>query len=287
MADTQRQADIRTVDYDRISRDYFKEASIFKNEVTIEKTNTTEFKWFQKTSGFIALPTNTSTKVGRGSAPFVSETSWTRTTSYTRKYMLDTPIITVEDEKESVVKVFTENFKEVIDKIAYDVDADIWDVASESQSPSNINSVTSTAAWDAASGQDPFEDCEEAKQKIREETKRQLTNGKLFVSAKGAKDLAVWITTQGTKFTEVAGTVLKEGMLQYFAGLQIVVSENVTADYAMVGDMKKAVIYKEFMPMTTAIITEEGVGRKGRCWTHGVAILARPKYLTLISNTET
>lgn len=288
MADKAGQADIRGLFIDKDTQKYFEEALVFKNMVTTKSTPSRQIRWYQKTSGYLTAtaPTKIS-PVAEGARPFVLQQSWTRNTSYVKKYMVDSPMINMEDESDSDVMVFQDNLRDVVDAVAYNLDADIWDVASESQSPSNINSVTSTAAWDAGSGQDPIEDIEEAKQKIREQTKRNLRNGVLLVSAKGAKDLLVWlISTKGANIPNFASEKVSSGVLGKLLDLTVVVSENVTADYAMVGDLSQAVEYREFMPLQTAIIKEEGIGRKIRVWTHGIAILRQPKYLALISNTE-
>jgi len=286
MADTAGQALIRGIEIDKLARSYQNEQSIFYAEVSVLSTSSREVRWYQKTSGYLTATEPTSIKVAEGAKPWVLETSWTRNTSYVQKYMLDTPMINMEDEKDSDVKVFTDNFEDIVAAIVYDRDGDIWDIATEDQSPANINSVTATAAWDAGSGQDPNEDIAEAIQKIREETKRKLTNPKLYVSAKGEKDLKVWLMGQGASFTELASKMVVDGVLTRFGGCEVVVSENVTADYALVGDMKEAVEYREFKPMSTAIIEEPLVGRKGRATTSGIAILVKPKYLALIANTE-
>lgn len=287
MADTAGQADIRGLMIDKTSKDYLDEALIFKPLVSSENTSSREIRWYQKTSGYLTPTSPTAiSAVAEGALPFVLEQSWTRNTSYVKKYFIESPTITMEDESDSDVQVLLTNLKDLTKAVAYQIDSDIWDVVSESQSPTNINSVTATAAWDAASGQDPFEDVEEAKQDIREQTKDTNVDLKLLVSAKGAKDLAVWLTGQGTKFTEVASQIIQKGMIQYFAGCELVVSENVTADYAMVADLKKAAVWKEFKPLSTAIINDEGIGKKIRVWAHGITILAKPKYVSLISNTE-
>jgi hypothetical protein len=202
MADTAGQALIRGIEIDKLARSYQNEQSIFYAEVSVLSTSSREVRWYQKTSGYLTATEPTSIKVAEGAKPWVLETSWTRNTSYVQKYMLDTPMINMEDEKDSDVKVFTDNFEDIVAAIVYDRDGDIWDIATEDRSPSNINSVTATAAWDASSGQDPNEDIAEAIQKIREETKRKLTNPKLYVSAKGEKDLKVWLVGQGASFTE-------------------------------------------------------------------------------------
>ena len=286
MADTAGQADIRSDFYDSVARNYQNEESIFYGEVEVVSTSAREINYYQRTSGYLTATSPTSIKVAEGASPWVLETSWTKNTAYCAKYMLDSPLITIEDEADSRVKVFADNAEEVTGAIVNDRDGDIFNVATENQSPVNINSVTATAAWDASSGQDPMEDVSEALQKIREQTKRKLKNPTLYVSAKGYKDLQVWLTTQGTKFANVASSLVTDGVLESFGGCKIVVSENVTADYALVAELKKSTTYYEFKAMQTAIINEEMIGRKIRVMTMGIAVLTRPKFNALISNTE-
>ena len=287
MADTSGQALIRGINLDKKARNYQNEESIFYKEVNVQKTSSREIRYYQRTSGYLTATSPASIVVAEGSTPFVLETSWTRNTSYTKKYSLDSPMITVEDEKDSEVKVFMDNLEEITGAVVNKRDSDIWDIATENQSASNINSVTSTAAWDAASGQDPNEDVSEAIQKIREQTKRKVVNPKLYVSAKGEKDLKVWMTSiKGSSWSEIASKIIIDGVLTRFGGCTVVVSETVTPDYAMVAELKKSTEYFEFFSLTTAIITEKLVGRKIRIMTNGIAVLTRPKFNTLISNTE-
>jgi len=285
MADTAGQALIRGIDIDKMAKNYEEEALIFKGLVNVTKTSARENRWYQKTSGYLTatLPAKIG-PVAEGARPFVLETSWTRNTSYVKKYMLETPMINLEDESDSEVKVFLDNLKDVVEAIAYEVDNDIWEVASEGQTPTNINAVTATAGWDAASGQDPFEDIMEAKMKIRQETKRKLNGGYLLLNAKAEKDLLVWlVSTKGASIPMFSSDKIVDGVLQSIAGLRVIVSENVTADYAMVAGLKQAVEYKQFKPLTTAIIKEDLIGRKVRASEHGIAILERPKFISLIS----
>lgn len=287
MADVAGQAEIRGIHLDPLAKNYQNEQSIFYNEVSVVATSSREIRYYQKTSGYLTLTSPATIVIAEGAKPFVAETSWTRNTAYTKKYALDSPMINMEDEKDSEVKVFVDNMEDIVAAIVYERDGDIWDVATENRTPVNINSVTATAAWDAGSGQDPMEDVAEAIQKIREETKRKVTGAKLYVSAKGEKDLKVWLTsTKGTYFTELASNLVVDGVLTRFGGCEVVVSENVTADYALVALLKESVEYREFIALTTAIIEEPLIGRKIRAMTNGIPILVKPKYNALISNTE-
>jgi hypothetical protein len=288
MADTAGQADIRGIYINKQTLKFADEALIFKKLVSNKKTPSRQIRWYQKTSGYLTATSPAKiSPIAEGAKPFVLQSSWTRNTSYVKKYMLDTEVITMEDESDSDVSVFQDNLKDIVEAVSYDLDTDIWNVATEDQSPVNINSVTSTAAWDASSGQNPIADIEEAKRKIREETQRPLRNGYLLLSAKGAEALIVWlISDKGASIPNFASEKVQTGILGKLLDLKVVVSENVTADYAAVADLSEAVEYREFKPINTAIIKEEGIGRKVRVWTHGIALLVRPKKVALISNTE-
>jgi len=288
MADTSGQALIRGIDIDKISKDMLEEAVIFKREVKVESTSSREIRWYQKTSGYLTAtaPAKIS-PIAFGARPFVLEQSWTRNTSYVKKYMLDSPMINMEDESDSDVQVFMNNVEDLTAAVAYDLDGDIYDVATESDTPVNINTIASTAAWDAASGQDPYEDIAHSEQLIREQTKKPVKNLALYVSAKGYKDLKVWlVSTKGSSIPGFSSQLVEKGVLLMFDGKRVVVSENVTADKALLADLSRSVVYKEFKSLTTVFIKEEGIGRKIRIWTHGIALLVRPKYNCLITNTE-
>jgi hypothetical protein len=287
MADYAGQADIRGLFIDKETKKYFEEALIFKNLVTTKSTPSMTIRWYQKTSGFLTATSPAKiSPVAEGARPFVLQQSWTRNTSYVKKYMVDSPMINMEDETDSDVQVFQDNLRDVVDAVAYDLDSDIWDVATEDQTASNINSVSVTDEWDDYTSTTPIDDIEEAKQLIREQTKRAIKNGVLLVNPQNARDLIVYLIQQkGSSIPNFASEKVQSGVLGRLLDLTIIVSTNVTDDYALVGDLSQAVEYREFSPITTAIIKEEGIGRKIRCWTHGIALLVKPKYLTLIDNT--
>ena len=284
MVETSGQALIRGVDISKGVIAEFEEALILKALISSKPTKAREFKFWQKTTGYLTLtaPAKIS-NIAPGARPFVAETSWTPVTKFTIKYMLDSPMINMEDESDAEVAVFRDNAKDVAEAIANDVDGDIWDVISENQSASNINSVTTQAAWDAASGQDPFLDIMASKTVIRQQTKRSIRNGVLLMNAKAEQDLLVWlVSTKGSSVPNFASEKVGTGTIDKFAGLQVIVSENITTDFGMVGDLKQAATYRTFKPMETWIITEHGIGRKIRVSTNGVAVLIKPKFLTLI-----
>ena len=283
--DTAGEQDLRGLDIDKVSKDLFEEALIFKKEVKVESTDSRQIRWYQKTAGYITLtsPARIS-PIAPGARPFVAEQSWLPVTNFTIKYMLDSPMINMEDESDTEVNVFRDNAKDNSEAIANDVDSDIFDVFTENQVAVNINAVAANATWGAASGQDPFEDIMDAKIQIRQQTKRSIRNGVLLLNALGEKELLVWlVTTKGSSVPNFASEKVGTGVIDNFAGLKVVVSENVTATFAVVGDFKQAAEYRTFKPFQTVIITEPLIGRKIRSSTNGTTILVKPKFITLIT----
>ena len=287
MADGAGQALIRGLNIDKVSKDMLEEASIFKNEVKNESTSSREIRWYQKTSGLlIATAPAKISPIAYGARPNVLRRTWTRNTSFTKKYLLDSEMIDMEDETDSDVQVFLNTAEDLTDAVAFDRDKDIWDVVSESQSPSLINSVTSQAAWDATSGQNPYLDVAVAEQLIREGTNRNPTL-KIYLNAKGHKSLKVWlVTVKGSSIPGFSSQLVENKPLLMFDSKQVIISDNVTADFAMVANLERGAIYKEFSGLKTSIITEEQIGRKLRIGTNGITLLVRPEYIALIANID-
>ena len=120
--------------------------------------------------------------------------------------------------------------------------------------------------------------------KIRQNTQRSIRNGVLLLNAQGEKDLIVWlVTTKGSSVPNFASEKVGSGAVEKFAGLQVVVSENVVATFAVVGDFKQAAQKVIFKPLETKIIDEPLIGRKIRASTNRTAILIKPKFVTLIT----
>jgi hypothetical protein len=287
MPDTAGMYEIRGLDIDKLAKGFADEEFVFKSFCQVSTTSAREIRWYQKTSGTLtATSPSRIANVSELSMPSVLETSWTRQTSYIKKYIVDSPMISAEDIRDSDVDILARNVRDLTRAIAYQVDTRIWNVATENQSASLINSVTSTAAWDAASGQDPIEDILEAKQKIRS-AGYNPEGAVLLLNSYDHKSLLTWlISSKGASIPTWASGQMTEGKIMNILGLDVLVSENVTTDYAAVIVKQRAVSWKSFMPITATTIEDKGIGIKIRVWEEGEAILTDPKAVSLISNTK-
>lgn len=294
MADTSGMADIRGIDIDKLAKGFAEEELIFKRFVTNTSTSAREIRWYQKTSGFL---TATSTSAGTNAPianvaplalPNVLEQSWTRNTSYVRKYFVESPVLSDEDIRDSDIDILATNVRDLTRAIAYQVDARIWDVMTESRSVVNINSVSANAAWNTASytNVNIIEDLMDAKLQIR--TYGYNPEGAiLFLSPLDHKSLLTWlIDGKGSSIPSFASQKIETGVVMEILGLRVVVSTAVTADYACVAIADRAVTWKSFMPITARTIEEVGIGTKIRVWEEGEAILTDPRAVCLITNTQ-
>lgn len=285
MADTVEQQEIRGLDIDKTVKGFALAEYIFKADCTVSAMSGDSVRWYQETATELTATSPSTINVAPLSIFPTLEESWTRNVSYVKKYAAEC-FISMEDIKSADIDVLARTLLRLTRAVVKQVDSAIWDVMTESRSPSLINSVTATAAWDAASGQDPIEDILEAKQDIMENNYNP-EGASLYLSPKDYKSLVTWlISTKGSSIPAFSSAVVSNGTVMQLLGLNVKVSNNVTADYAAVVVPQRACTWKSHTDTTSRIIEEPGIGSKVRVWELGVPILTDPKCVSLISNTQ-
>ena len=287
MADSVEMQEIRGLEIDKTVKGFALIEYIFKNDCTVTSTTADSIRWYQETATEL---TATAPSVISNISPLsvfpTLEPTWTRNTSYIRKYAAES-FISMEDMKSADIDVVARTLLRLTRAVVKQVDTRIWNVITEDQTAVNINSVTSTAAWDAASGQDPIEDILDAKKSIMD-SDYNPEGASLYLSPKDYKSLVTWlISTKGSSIPQFASDKIATGTVLQILGLNVKVSGNVTADYAAVVVPKVAATWKSHTDTTSIAIEDAGLGTKFRVWELGEAILTDPKSVTLITNTQT
>jgi phage major head subunit gpT-like protein len=150
MADNSGQAEIRGLDIDKLAKGFAEEEMVLKRFVSVTKTSAREIRWYKKTAGFLTGTTTTGItgnridNVAERALPSVVEQSWTRQTSYVRKYFVESPTLSMEDIKDADIDVLATNVRDLVRAVANRVDTRIFNVLSESLSPSDINTTAAT-----------------------------------------------------------------------------------------------------------------------------------------------
>lgn len=278
---------IRGIDIDKLAKGFADEQNVFKKFITVSVTSARELRWYQKTSGFLDSTDTTGitasqiANVSFKSRPVVVEQSWTRNTSYIRKYFVESPWLSDEDIKDSDIDLLATNVRDLVRAVERQVDSRIYTVLSTGTGVQT--SVATADGWDDAATGDPIGDLLLAKQKIREYGYNP-EGAILAISELEHKQLIQFIiNVKGSSIPSFASSKIESGVVMEILGLRVVVSHNCTQNQALIFT-QDAATWKSFTPITTAIVTDEGIGKKIRVWEEGECLLTDPKASYLLTS---
>ncbi len=288
MADTIEQQDIRGLDIDKAVKGFALTEYIFKNLVSKNTTTGDSIRWYQETAADL---TATSPSVIANISPLSTfptvEVSWTRNTSYVRKYAAE-GFLSMEDIKSADIDVLARTLLRLTRAVVKQVDTRIYNVLTESQSPVNIGTAAATGTgWDDTTNGNPIIDIMAAQQNIAEND-YDLSGLVVAMDPNNYKDLLNYlITLKGSSIPQFASEKVQSGVVMTLLGARIVVSNNVVVDSVWVGIPEKACTWKSLVDTTARVIDDPGIGSKIRVWEIGEAILTDPKASYLITDTNT
>ena len=296
------EANIRGLNVDKLVKGFGALIPTFKNYVLSGKTSAREMRWYRKglslATAMNALDTPTThgvtTSMMNNTAfkarPFVVEQKWERQTSHVKKYFVESPWIALEDIKDNDVDVLGGNIKELVKAVLFKVDRRIYDVLTEAAvsgtpNPSHVNTTAATAGWSTVATCNPVLDLLNAKMEIGDGGYNAEGAFCLMTPLENKSLLNFLISVKGSSIPSMATEKIKSGVVMELLGLKIVVSPNATNDW-VVTFLKSAVTYKTFLPLTSAILTDEGIGKKIRVWEEGEAILTDPLSVHILSGAS-
>lgn len=294
MVDSHSQAEIRGIDIDKLAKGFADEEFVFKNFLTVTPTSAREIRWYQKTAGVLDSVDTTGITASQianqafGSRPVVVEQTWTRNTSYVRKYFVESPLLNDEDIKDTDIDILANNIRDLTLSVANQVDARIWDVVTESVTPVNIlTSAASGTGWDDTTNGNPIVDLLSGAMKIRQNGYK-ISDIVVWMNPVEYKNLLNYIiTVKGSSIPAFSSDKVQSGVLLEIVGQKIVVSNNATTDYAVQLIPQRSATWKSFAPITARTVEDVGIGTKIRVWEEGEAILTDPKSVHLITDTIT
>ena len=292
MADTRGMADLFGQQINRMAKGFGNFKYTFINECQTNKMKGDSIRWFAKTAGVMtATAPSVTANVSPGARPTQLEQSWTRNTSYKQTFFVE-GTLDDEDINDSEIDILAPTIQDLTENIVSVRDAHIWDVMSEGQSPSEIQTFATTAAggdqWDAANyAADPIADLNRAKRLLK--TEGYESNGAtLLLDVVGYESLVNWlISGKGSSIPGFSSEKIKTGIVLQILNLNVKESLNVTTDKALVIVPKRAVTYSESKGITATITKDEQISRTIRIKTSGVAYRTDPKAIVLITDINT
>lgn len=214
------------------------------------------------------------------------EVTWTEATKRHKKFGMETRI-SWEDAKTNDVDVIARSLLRIARAVTKKVDKEIWDVISDNRAGTTTNNVDIKAGseWDSAtiSNRDPIQNILDAKKEIAVDNYNPDSNGYLVLNPKDFANLLgnANVRNAGQFYTD---DVTRNGKVGFLLGLKVLVSNNVTADYAAV-IVGGSASWKTVQGLTTQTIEDPGIGYTIRSWEVGCCQLKQPEAVCLISNT--
>lgn len=293
MADSVEMQDIRGLDIDKLAKGFAEEDYIFKSDCQIASFTGDSVRWYQKTAGTLTATTPSATKnVSPLSHPTTLEVTWTRNTSYIKKYFVE-GFISMEDIKTADLDVLATTIRDLTRVITRDVDQDIYSIMSDgwvagAAAPSNINYLTASAPWNIASftGVDIVADIMQAKRKIWTYSYNP-EGASLYLSPLDYEKMVTWlISSKGSSIPGFSSEKVRSGTVMQILGLNVKVSNNVGASGALVIIPQRATTFRQGDDTTARVLEDQGIGTRVRVWESGIAYNTDPKAICLIMATQ-
>lgn len=294
MADKTGQAEIRGINIDKAVKGFAEAEYILRSFLTNTPTSAREIRWYQKTAGTLdstdttAITASQIANVAELARPVVIEPSYTRMTSYVRKYFVESPFVSIEDIDDSDPDVWGWMLRDLTLAILNQIDTRCFNVLTESLSPSTINNAAATGTgWDDTTNGNPVLDVMTGLKNIRSYN-YDISNVVLYINPIEYTNLLNWIiAVKGSSIPNFSSEKVGTGVLMNFCGCRVVASNNATTDYALMFVPQRAATWKSFKSLTSAVIVEEGIGKKVRIWEEGECLLTDPRAVHLITDTVT
>lgn len=300
-AQTSGQSEIRGIDIDKLAKGFADlEPNPIKNTIRGAKTKAREIRWYQKTAGFLDTPdtsgiTLTGIQTVEGALPQVMEQSWTRRTSYVKEFMVESPLITDQDIKDTDIDIFGTNLRDIVRGVQRKVGIRIYSILTDAAAATPTTPLTNgavtvqnTAAtadgWNDAVTGNPVKDMLVGQRKFRQ-FGYQPIGSNIGMNSLEHEYLIDWlINVKGSSIPGFSSAQLKKGVVMEMLNMNFIVDEIFTTDYVIQWG-REAMVWKSFTAITSVKIVEPLIGVKIRCREEGEAILENPNFVHVISDT--
>lgn len=297
MADQAGMAEIRGIDIQKLVEGFKDVGIVLKNYCRVNSCSAREIRWYSKyttstgaagiSNGILTGPTTTDmsgfiANVPMKALPVAIENAYTRTTSYVKKYFAASPAISLEDIKDCDPDVWGDIIRDTVRAVNYQIDSRILTVLDAA----GCGTAAATGnGWNVDADGDPISDLLAAKESIKSYG-YPTDNLVAYMNQAEEKWLIRWlINVKGSSIPNFSSDKVQSGKVMELLGVKIVSSPLRPTDTVTVFNPDYAVIWKEFMPLTSAVVTEEGVSKTVRVWAEGEAIRPNPYAVFKITDT--
>jgi len=262
----------------------------FKQACTIATTAAWKDYFYRETSAvlnpLVGGSTASASKLLPRGANFPQATpSWEKVMTAQEKYGIEDNIFW-EDILTDDIDVQARVMFKLGQKIAKDVDDEIWDTLTESRTPVLINSflIDEADGWNGTSGA-IIDDLLHAAQLIAEDN-YDTTSLMAFISPADRRYVSAYLASKGAQFPSIGEKIAENGYVGRVAGVDLVVSNSVTTSYALVCVPKICATWRAAVPLTTNTTVDPFKSVRIRVVEMGITQMTDPNALCLIKGTQ-
>ena len=278
------QADLRAENVSRVVVGFALSEYRLKQLCIVQSSNSWTETYYQETATELTggLGSNIKGIPRLANFPY-GEPTWTKTSSRLEKYGIE-GVISWEDQRTNAVDVIARTLLRIARAVAKAVDDEIYTRITTD----NGNSVAAAATWNSAvvADRDPIQDILNAIRECQIDNYDPLGgNGFLLLSPTDYANLLgnANVRNAGQFYSD---DVTRNGRVGRLLGLNVIVSNSVTADEAAVVIAKEALTWKAAASLTVVTIDDPGIKTTIRAWEVGVTQAINPNAVCIITNTQ-
>ncbi len=281
---TQATADLREENIQRAVNGFALQSYKFKQVCLIQSSSSWKETYFEEGSAELTASGTRNIKgVSRGANfPYV-EPNWVEKSVRHQKYAAE-GLIYWEDAITNSIDVMQRTLLRVARAITKSVDDEIYQ---QWITASGINTGAASANWDSATlaDRDPIRDILTAIQTCSEDNYDVQENGFLLLSPKDYRNLMMNSKVINNPSFKTAD-IVSNGRVGQVVSLNIIVSNSVPADEALVIKGQEASTWKTAKALQTKVIEDHGIKFTIRGWEVGITQVTNPKAIYRITNTQ-
>jgi len=300
--DQQGDAILRSQFFDATVKGFATAMYKFKQSLNISSTSSWKNFFYREDPDTLVAPGAESFRdISRGANFPQASVEWQRIQKNIQKYGAE-EFIYWEDIISNDVPIQERSLFRIAEAVTAAVDAQIWIDLGGAQY-SSASAITSTAGiqafnigrdtttpanfkpWNLSASAAIIDDLFRARQLIAEKN-YDTANLEVWVSPRDLRSMMTWITDKGNQFSQFANDIAENGRVGKIAGIQVVVSNQVSASNALVVVPKICATWKELEPLQTTTIVDQYKGVKIRAVELGIVELTDPAACVLITGTQ-
>ena len=285
MADQVGMQDIRGENVERAVKGFANKLFKLKQVLMVQSSDKWTETYFRETSTPLTGGTGQAiTEVARGVRFPHVDPEWTEVKTRNMKFAAEGTVF-LEDKLTDAIDVQARSIFRVAEGIANAVDVYIYTQLTDEGSTSGV--VAASDTWNSltVANRDPMGDLLIGEAAMMANNYDVLQNGFLLLTPKDYGSLlrnSKVINNPSFKTADV----VSNGVIGQIAGLKIIVSNSVTAGECMIVMGQRAATWKSVVPLTSAVIEDQGIKFTIRSWEIGHIQITDPQALYTITGTQ-